>query len=78
MKRHRLAFPISTETRDRDGAVFQHEVVGGLSIRDYVAIEFAAAMFSNPALPAHSIVDSQIRAAAIKQADAFIAMLGEE
>lgn len=78
MKRNSFAFPVSLRSRDKEGVVFEHEVVGGLSIRDYMAIEFAAAMFSNPALPAAAITHPAVLKAALLQADNLIELLGED
>lgn len=48
MKRNRPAFPVNTEMKDKDGTLFTNTVVGGLTVRDYVAIEFVKGMVSNP------------------------------
>jgi hypothetical protein len=69
-KSHTLVFPVSVSSKDKDGAVFSHEVVGGITMRDYIAIEFAKGMFSNPAL-INGATASAIRSSALEQANRF-------
>jgi hypothetical protein len=43
-------FPVQISSTDKDGMVFQHETIGGLSKLQYISIELFKGMVSNPAL----------------------------
>lgn len=44
------AFPVSTESIDASGTVFKHKLSGGMTFREYIAIEILKGMLSNPIL----------------------------
>ena len=71
------AFPISLSSRDKDGEVFSHQVVGGLSVRQYIAIEFMKGLLSNPAFVVGSMTTEKLGTMAIAQADKFLEKLEE-
>jgi hypothetical protein len=79
MKRNLPAFPICTETTPLpNDEGFKNVVVGGLTVRDYIAIELLAGMMANPVYVANKVATaSSLRAAAIEQADKFVEELGE-
>lgn len=42
------AFPVSTGSEDAQGTVFKHTLAGGMTFREYIAIELLKGMLSNP------------------------------
>lgn len=78
MKRNRHFFPVCLETIDAsNNTVFTNKLVGGVTYRDMVAIEFMAAMLSNPGFITREFTSVQMRKSAIEMADKFIEDLGE-
>lgn len=79
MKRNRHFFPVCLEMIDESNkAAFTNKVIGGVTYRDMVAIEFMSAMLSNPAyVGAKEFTSARMRGVAIEIADKFVAELGE-
>lgn len=70
------AFPVSTQTFDeRSQQVFSHRIQGGMSFREYVAIELYKALLTNPAYVAHKISTLALRTLAMNEAQIFSNLL---
>lgn len=80
--RNRSLFPISPRAVTRDvptrgnATEIENFIEGGITLREHVAIEFACAMLSNPAIAAGGWATIQgVFSQAVKQADDFFEKL---
>lgn len=70
-------FPVSTSMVDREGQVFENKIVGGISKRDFVAIELLKGIYSNPAFVSTGANAATLRRTAIREANLFLKELEE-
>lgn len=75
MNHHDSFFPLQTETCDASSTIFKNTIVGGVSMRDYFALEIFCALAANPALVAPGNTMDKLRGAAIQQAERLVADL---
>lgn len=78
MKRNRSVFPINTRSVTSEYVSINHEVEGGITFRDYIAVELFKGLLSNAAFVGHKQVTiDQLRMIALAQANLFVENLEE-